>query len=473
MLKTDLTQKKNLRSDLILDGRREFFGSIFYHPARKLYYGFDKDSTRIVLLLQNGLSQSRLFNQIKDINKDNIKNFFLLLQKNNFLDSKFHLKGQLRNNNPPSAYLSAPLRIHLAITSSCPLSCRHCFARTQNQENSPELNFNELKNLVNQMIKIGTRELLIGGGEPFMRKDLIEFLNFALSQKMSIKLFSNGLLIDDDVIKKIKDLDLTYLSISLDSVKKKTYKFIRGQDRITYLKRILKKLTSKCKFPICIQFTAMKQNHKEIGDIFKFAQESGVKLRIRPVNPSQSNPEIKKLLIPYQDYLDLVIKLEKLARKYKIRHEDLNVKQGNIGFKYSKRTIKFSNEIPPYSGFGCPGGNLHCYIDSFGGVYPCGFTKETFPASPMDNIRNTNLFEIWHQGQSFIQKRNLTGNLNCKNCHYYLTCRGGCRARAFFAHENINAPDAWCILHPKLHPTLSYTLQVKHGYTFPETNPRG
>lgn len=366
------------------------------------------------------------------------------LQKNKFLDQELRLNGQLRNNKPPAEYLSAPLRVHLAITSLCPLNCKHCFARFEDKESLSELTLKELKGLVNQMAEMGTRELLIGGGEPFMRKDLIEFLDFAIKKKMSVKLFSNGLLINDSVIKKIRNLNLTYLSISLDSLKEQTYGFIRGEDRVTFLKSLFKKLVSQCKFPICAQFTAMQPNYEEIGDIFKFCLKMGVRLRIRPVNPSLSNPGIEKLLISYKKYLKLVEKVERLARKYKIQTKDLNIKQGNIGFKYSKRTIKFSNSIPPYLGFGCPGGNIHCFIDPFGRVYPCGFIRKTFPAYPQDSIRRTTLPKIWHQGKSFIKKRGLRGNPDCKKCIYYLTCRGGCRARALFAHKDINAPDGWC-----------------------------
>lgn len=55
-------------SDFIVDGRREFFGSVFYHTEKRLYYGFDVPSTEILLLLQKSLSKTKLLkqNEIKD-----------------------------------------------------------------------------------------------------------------------------------------------------------------------------------------------------------------------------------------------------------------------------------------------------------------------------------------------------------------------------------------------------------------------
>lgn len=428
--------------------RPEFFGGILFDKERENYFYLDVQTT---VALQNIAEQPSKISFPRDyidfLSREGIISFS---------DGKALFSGDvIKYSLQPEDFPTAPLRIHLAITYKCPLDCVHCFVKNYKCQRE-EMNTEELKKLIDRLVEIGTYEILISGGEPFTRKDLCECLNYALTKGMIVKLFTNGLLLGERQIEKLQGFGLSYLAIGFDGPDPISYGSIRGSRGKVAFDRVLRNIQQARKLlniPVAIQFTCTKRNTdpQTLSRLVEFAVENDVLLRVRPVNPCGNTLANPDLLLDYQEYLLILQSLYELFLKQGRSPEDMKAKQGNIRFKFSRRSIKFDESPLPYLGWGCPGGYVHAFIDPYGNMHPCGFLVENLPRDENDNVTTKDPLDIWLNGKGFLFKRSLSGNDTCFECKYFVTCRGGCRVRALHWKKDINAPDQYCRQELKTH----------------------
>jgi len=421
--------------------RPEFFGGILFDKERKNYFYLDVQTT---VALQNITEQPGEISFPKSY-IDFLSGEGII----SFSDGKTLFSGDvIKYSLQPKDFPAAPLRIHLAITYECPLDCVHCFVKNYKCQQE-EMETGELKKLIDRLVGIGTYEVLVSGGEPFTRKDLCECLDYALSKGMIVKLFTNGLLLDERQIEKLRRLKLSYLAIGFDGPDPTSYGSIRGDKGRVAFDKVLRNIQivrKRLNIPVAIQFTCTKRNtdSQTLSRLVEFAVEHDVLLRLRPINPCGNTLANPDLLLDYQEYLLILQSLYELFLKQGYSPKDIKAKQGNIRFKFSRRSIKFDESPLPYLGWGCPGGYVHAFIDPYGNMYPCGFLVSHLPRDNNDNIREKDPLDIWLNGKGFLFKRSLLGNNTCFDCRYFVTCRGGCRVRALHWKKDINASDPYC-----------------------------
>jgi len=431
------------------EGRYEFFGSIFWNFDSKSLVSFDNKTTILLKeLLDTGVDN--LSHQFKKKNSVFLKRCKeLSLIKNNKINYSF-----VKNRANKSKVLSAPLRIHYAITSKCNLNCEHCFTRNILNRNQKELSFKEKISILDKMQELGVREMLVSGGEPFLAPHFIDFLKEAGKRNIHLKLFSNGFSITENIVKKIKDLPLGYLAISVDGATKYSFK-IRGTNCFDLLKSKIKMLSEQCSFPIAMQITLSKVNYDEIEEYLNLAAETGVqRIKIRALKPGGEILRHPEIMLTMQEYLDCCKKAEKLFRE-KYYSKNISKKKisldctlGNLRLVYDENedNLKIRNTPQPYEGFGCVGGRITFFIDSFGNCHPCAFIDNFLDKEKAFNLKDKTLKEIWDSDPNVCSMRNLSGNPKCLSCSLYNVCRGGCRARTVYYNENkdLNGSDGWC-----------------------------
>lgn len=433
--------------------RPEFFGGILFDKGRKNYFYVDDQTTLALQAITNKYRKISFPSRYLDFLKN--EGIINLSPEGESLFLGEIIQVAQKSEDFPVA----PLRIHLAITYKCPLNCAHCFVRNYKSASRKEMDIADLKKLIDRFVEIGTYEILVSGGEPFTRKDLCECLKHALSKGMIVKLFTNGLLLDEEQIEKLQGLRLNYLAIGFDGPDPLSYSSIRGNMGRIAFDRVLKNIQSARKLlniPVAIQFTCTKRNTdpQTLSRLVEFSAENDVLLRVRPVNPCGNTLANPDLLLDYQEYLSILQSLYELFLKKGCSPEDMKAKQGNIRFKFSRRSIKFDESPLPYLGWGCPGGYVHAFIDPYGNMYPCGFLVENLPNDDNDNIKIRDPLDIWLNGKRFLFKRSLSGNDTCFECRYFVICRGGCRIRALHWRKDINAPDQYCRQELKAHKKI-------------------
>ena len=141
---------------------------------------------------------------------------------------KQQLKDIAKGNN---AILPKPQFIILDITHRCNIKCNICEIRKDGQ--AEELVADEVKGLISQAIEWGVKEFVLSGGEPLIRDDIFEILDFVKEKKYHIGVLTNGILLTGEFINKLLPYlisDALSLSISLDALTPSIHNDIRGAD---------------------------------------------------------------------------------------------------------------------------------------------------------------------------------------------------------------------------------------------------
>ena len=127
-----------------------------------------------------------------------------------------------------------PLRyLRLAVTDRCNLRCFYCMP-AEGIQFSPRkevLSFEEMERLVRILVEMGITKLRLTGGEPFVRKDLMEFLErlAAMEGLEEIHLTSNGTHLLQH-IPRLKELGIASINLSLDSLDAERFHQITRRD---------------------------------------------------------------------------------------------------------------------------------------------------------------------------------------------------------------------------------------------------
>lgn len=253
----------------------------------------------------------------------------------------------------------------IVLTNKCNFNCRHCSVNAGRALEN-ELTFKEIKVLLKKLKELNVKKIELTGGEPFLRKDLINIIKYAKKLDFRIKILTNGLLISKKKIKIFEKLGLDEVAISLEGIKYETYKKIRPVNKKTFLK-VLKniKLTSLSKIFLKINTVVTKSNINEIQEIINFCDKYKIEeLRICFFTKVGRGTYLDEGINP-KVWISQI-------KKFKSKFTKVYVGLSHFKFK-SKCMLK--EDIP-------------LYISSNGNIHACPLLK------PLGNIRNDNLKEL-------------------------------------------------------------------------------
>ena len=255
----------------------------------------------------------------------------------------------------------------LSITKQCNLQCTGCYAReNQKKESGNELNKDEIISVLKQAGDIGVSIVLIAGGEPFMRKDLLEMT--AEFPNILFPVFTNGLSINKILAKEIKKQPHVIPVLSLEGEEEDTNQR-RGenvQQDVLDAMKILKKQGSF----FGTSFTVTKNNLNTItsGDYIKRLKKEGSKLFF------------------YNEYVPFQPGTESLCLNDEKR-KILDSRLTDLRIKESALFISFPGDEEEYGGCMSAGRGFF-HINSVGDVEPCPFAPYS-----QSSVRNMSLLE--------------------------------------------------------------------------------
>ena len=102
-------------------------------------------------------------------------------------------------------------------TNACNLKCAHCY-RDAGAKAADELSTAEAKKMLGEIARAGFKIMIFSGGEPLMRSDILELVEFAASQGMRPVFGTNGTLITPEMARALKAAGTMGVGISLDSL---------------------------------------------------------------------------------------------------------------------------------------------------------------------------------------------------------------------------------------------------------------
>ena len=121
-----------------------------------------------------------------------------------------------------------PFYLSLAVTNRCQGRCVHCYSFLQRKEERPELTTDELKSVIDQAARLGIFQIIFTGGEPLLRKDILELIRHARRRGLLTRLNTNSLLLDGETAVALKKAGLNQCALSLDDADPETHDRMRG-----------------------------------------------------------------------------------------------------------------------------------------------------------------------------------------------------------------------------------------------------
>lgn len=184
-----------------------------------------------------------------------------------------------------------PKFARIIVTRNCPLRCQMC---TFWRKPKPDPSLKLIKHWIKELADFGAEEISIGGGEPFIRKDLPEIVREIKSYGIKCGITTSGWLTDKTPFPfPLAD----HYEISIDGVKPETHDKIRGLKGSWKQAVRTVKLAKKKASVSQINFVLQADNYLELVDYCKFAKSLGVKVAIIPISPKlAAQPAISKKL---------------------------------------------------------------------------------------------------------------------------------------------------------------------------------
>jgi len=201
-----------------------------------------------------------------------------------------------------------PVIVGWALTYKCNKRCKYCLLPLNETD---ELNTEQIKLLIDNFKKLGTKILFFTGGEVFLRKDIIEIINYAKQKKIIVYVNSNGSR-TRDFIDQLSSVD--YLNISLEG-DKQTHNAIRGPGSF---EEVMESAQLAKKYKIKLEFTTTlnKINLENIDYILELVLDLEAKVNFQILTENCLGSTEKNPLLP--DNHKLIEVIEQLC-EYKKR----------------------------------------------------------------------------------------------------------------------------------------------------------
>ncbi len=339
-------------------------------------------------------------------------------------------------------YLSAPRMVTWEITYACNLRCPHCFTESGSAKNN-ELDTRSALSLVDKLAEAKILRLLISGGEPFLRPDILTILRKISRTNMRLDIASNGVVLPEKILKGIRDLPVFHVHVSIDGIGKSHDRFRGHPGAFDAACKNIERL-QKEGIAVSLSTTVTRQNLKELDRIIDLALDMGCSgffaNAMLPVGRGRKNAG--QFQLETDGYRQLYHTLVKRG----------NELQAKLTISTDMCFPFLFSPPPPHSSLrghmGCSVGQDTLCIGAEGTVYPCHFLHDF----PLGNLMDNDLKPIWNKShvlQSLrnMKKQDMSGE--CRHCTYAPDlCNGGCRAAAYLVHGDLKGVDPTCFKSP-------------------------
>jgi heme b synthase len=339
-----------------------------------------------------------------------------------------------------------PKWIAWEVTQKCNLKCVHCRCSSDEASSEGDFTTEEGKKLLTEIAQFSKPVVVLSGGEPLLRKDIFELAEFGSSLGLRMCMATNGALVDDEMCRKMRQVDIKMVSLSLDGSNAAIHDDFRqcpgAFDGVIRAAEAFRRNGQK--FLINSSFT--KRNQVDIPEVFRLAKSLGATAwYMFMIVPTGRGEEIMNELISKDDYEEILewhyqqeknedaILMRPTCAPHYYRVAPQRAKAEGVTFE--RRSLSFSTG----GGKGCIAAQSICLIDCFGNVKPCSY----FPRIA-GNVKETPFREIWENSSLFQELRDFKSYKGkCGECEFLNVC-GGCRARADAVHGDYMAEEPFC-----------------------------
>ena len=325
--------------------------------------------------------------------------------------------------------LDSPICLTWELTYACNLSCTHCLSASGRRD-PRELTTQQCLDIVDELSAMKVFYINIGGGEPTVRPDFWEIVDYAVGKRIGVKFSTNGIKITPEIAQKIANSDYIDVQISLDGATAEVNDYVRGPGSYDTAMRALGYLHEAGTKDIKLSVVCTRQNIPQLDEFKAIADRYGAQLRLTRLRPSGRAVDVWDELhpLPHQ---------QREIYDWLLAHGD-NVLTGDSFFHLSA----YGQALPGLNL--CGAGRVVCLIDPIGDVYACPFAiHDEFLAG---NVLEDGGFEtVWRASDLFTELRKPQTGGACASCQFFDSCRGGCMAAKFFTGLPLDGPDPECV----------------------------
>ncbi|MCX7816257.1 MAG: radical SAM protein [Syntrophales bacterium] len=341
------------------------------------------------------------------------------------------------------------------VTRRCNLRCIHCYSSSKDVNYSNELTTVEAKQVIADLSSFGVPVLLFSGGEPLMRYDLEELVDYAVKGGLRVAISTNGTLISRETAVTFKALGVSYVGISFDGLGEVHDRFrgVRGAFDAS-VKGLINCRDAGLK--VGVRFTVTRRNVSSVPGMFDFVVREGISRLCfyHLVYSGRASHLIKEDLPPGETrkLMDTLMDCTKTLFERGDGKEVLTVDNHADGPYIYLRLLRAGSEranevlkLLSVSGGNSSGQGIGC-ISWDGEVYADQFLRTV----SLGNVREKPFSEIWCNGGDGLlrmlrdRKRYLKGR--CAHCRFLDLCGGNFRARAEAVTGDMWASDPACYL---------------------------
>ncbi len=312
-----------------------------------------------------------------------------------------------------------PLTVIIEITEACNEHCIHCYRPPPKREYwTPE----GFKKACAELAAMGALQMDLTGGEPFLKKDILQYLEIADSYGFIISILTNATQIDDKAIDVLKSIKLRSLYVSIYSADAETH------DLVTRLpgsfKRTLDTIT-KLKahgLQVFLNSPVMDVNRNSPAGIKALADNLGLDVKFTyKISESYSQDRSTKQLNVFSES-----ELTKMIEDPRVRLYAELIERKKMGGKEINERLR-----------SCDTGFRSITISPEGDIIPC-----TALRMKCGNIGVEDIASLWETNENMNYWRH-NGSLvkdGCRSCSSYDFCEP-CPAGYFSTHGNLDGVD--------------------------------
>ncbi len=326
--------------------------------------------------------------------------------------------------------LDAPICLTWELTYACNLACVHCLS-SSGRRDPRELTTAEARAVIDELQAMGVFYVNIGGGEPTVRGDFWELVDYATDHRVGVKFSTNGSRITLAVARRLAASDYVDVQLSLDGATAEVNDAVRGPGSYAVVLRAMENLATAGFAGFKLSVVVTRHNVTQLDQLEALADHHGAQLRLTRLRPSGRGAAVwgELHVLPSQQralYDWLVARGEQVLTGDSFFHL--------AGYGASLPGLDL-----------CGAGRVVCLIDPVGDVYACPFAIH--PQFLAGNVRDPGGFAgVWRTSELFTDLRRPQSSGACASCGHFGGFRGGCMAAKFFTGLPLDGPDPECVL---------------------------
>ena len=347
-------------------------------------------------------------------------------------------KPDLKPAYPGRAATVAPSRLselYVFVTNDCNLRCTHCYVSSGDFVPENEMSAEDLYRLINEARDLGVQRFYFTGGEPFMRRDIFDLIEYVCSES-ELVILTNATFFNKSILARLTEVARKIngeasdnfeqprrlnVQISVDGPDAELHEIVRGPRTFKRTIQGIRDLVHIGLTPV-ISTAITTHNMERMAETTRMLGELGVKehhiLWLQERGRAYDNND---LLIPPGKVTQIMRELREVAAELGIVIDNETSLRVRVRGKHGRKTDL------------CNCGYESLDVFSDGQVYPCVWFSGA-PSLACGSVRERSLRDIWLNSPILqeIRANSVQRREGCNECHLKYICGGGTNCSSYF-----------------------------------------